>query len=53
MSNRKMKRMKIIWKSDQFIVVWGRESRLHGEGTDSYIGLQQTQLPDRVGLDNR
>jgi hypothetical protein len=37
--SRKAREAKIIRESDQFIVVRGRESRPHGEGTDSCMRL--------------
>ncbi|WP_444927199.1 hypothetical protein ACJJI4_04310 [Microbulbifer sp. TRSA002] len=43
--------MKTTRKSDQLIVVRERESRLHGEGVDSNIGVQQKHSPDKVGLE--
>jgi len=42
--------MKALWKSDQFIVVRERESRLHGEGTDSYIAFVEDTYTGHVGL---
>ncbi len=43
---------KVLWKSDQLIVVRERESRLHGEGADGYIMFVMDTYAGHVGLDN-
>jgi len=45
MSNRKMKRTKAVWESDQPIVVG------YDEGADSYISQEQRHAPNEVGSD--